>query len=344
MIRVGLIGAGFIGRNHFNQYAQLAGRARVAAICDRDAARRTGDWSQVGGNLADATGRAQDISGIRTFENWKDVVRDDEIDMVDIALPTPLHAEVTIAALKAGKHVLCEKPMALTVRECDRMIAAAEKSGRRFMIAQCVRFWPQYVWLKQACAERRYGELTALSLRRQAGMPTYSYQHWILDAAQSGGAILDLHVHDVDYALYLLGKPKSIMSQGCYRDNSLDRVQSFWQYDRPVTVFLEAFWDMPPGFGFNMGFTALFEKGGVTWDSASGVPLTVITDRGTTETPTMTPSELDAAYYAEIEHFVTCIETGRTPSVSTPQESRDAVAIAHAERKSIETGRRVAIQ
>lgn len=339
MINVGLIGAGFIGRNHFNQYQKLGDLARVAAICDADPKRARGDWSEGGGNIADTGGRVQELGDIRPYDRWQDIIADPHIDMVDITLPTFLHPEVTIAALKAGKHVLCEKPMALTVKDCDRMIVAAKRYKRLLMIAQCIRFWPEYVWLKQAVEEKRYGKLRALSLRRQANTPNWSWQSWSLDAKRSGGAIMDLHVHDVDYALYLLGKPKSVSAQGCGRGPLIDRVQALWQYGKDKVVYLEGFWDMPTGFAFNMGFTALFEKAAVVWDLNAGKPLTVFHGTGQTESPAMPSND---GYYVEIEYFLACIEKGRKPKTSTPKESRDAVAIALAEAKSIKSGKPVA--
>jgi len=104
-------------------------------------------------------------------------------------------------------------------------------------------------------------------------------------------------------------------------------------------VYLEGFWDMPPGFAFNMGFTAIFERAAVVWDMSSGKPLTVFHAAGNTETPAMPPND---GYYGEIEYFLTCIEQGRKPRTSTPKDSRDAVAIALAEARSIRTGKPVA--
>lgn len=340
MIRVALIGAGFIGRNHFDQYPKLGRRARVVAICDSDAARRRGDWSKGGGNIASTAGRVQDLHGVRGYARWQDVLTDPDVDMLDITLPTFLHTQVAVAALKAGKHVLCEKPMALTVRDCDRMIAAAKKAKRRFMVAQCIRFWPEYVWLRQACDQNRYGRLRALSLRRQAATPDWTWQLWSLDRAKSGGAILDLHVHDVDFALALLGRPKAVFARGGGRGRTVDRVHALWDCGRDRAVSLEGCWDMPPGFPFNMGFTALFEKAAVTWDLASGKPLTVYVPGCKPDVPTLPDTE---GYLGEIEYFVSCIEKGVNPKVTTAKESRDAVAIALAEERSIRTGKPVRI-
>ncbi len=343
MIGVGVIGLGFIGRNHFNQYEKLTDRAKLVAVCDKEADRLAGDWSKVGGNVGDKQGSKRDLSGITQYPNWKDLIADPNVQMVDICVPTYLHAEMAIAALKAGKHVLSEKPMALSVADCDKMLAAAAKAKGNFMIAQCIRFWPECVYLQQAIKTKKFGPLKALHLRRQASTPDYSLNNWLLNPKLSGGAILDLHVHDIDFALFMLGKPKSITAQSYKRTGGgYDRVHSLWQYKKDLIVQIEGAWDMPPAFGFNMGFTARFEKAAIVFDICTGKPLTVMHNGGSAETPEM-PSKTDG-YFNEIEYFLTCIEKKQKPKVSTPKESRAAVAIALAEIKSAQTGKAVAIK
>lgn len=335
MIRVGLIGAGFIGRNHFNQYEKLKTLAQVTALCDIEPDRRAGDWSKVGGNVGDAQGTRRDLGKTRQVADWHEIIAAPDVDLVDICIPTYLHAEMAIAALKAGKHVLCEKPMALTVEDCDRMLEAARGAKGKFMIAQVIRFWPECVFLRQCVADQRYGKLKALHLRRQASTPDYSWQSWILDPAKSGGAILDLHVHDVDWAIQLVGKPRSVFAQGYQQSTgSIDRINSLWNCGPDRVVQIEGFWDMFPGYAFNMGFTAVFEWAAVVWDLNTGKPLTVYLKDGKPETPKITGED---GYFTEIQYFLECVAKNETPTISTPQESRDAVAVALAERQSILT-------
>ena len=342
MIRVGLIGAGFIGRNHYNQYEKLSDRSRVVALCDKEAKRRAGDWSHVGGNLGDLRGTQRDLGDVKPYVRWQDLVADPDVDLVDICCPTPLHKEIVLAAFQAGKHVLCEKPMALTVEDCDAMLAAAERVSGEFMIAQCVRFWPEYVYLSTLFKESRFGALKALHLRRHAETPSYSLNHWIIDPELSGGAIMDFHIHDVDYALHLLGKPSAVTAQGCAGANgSVDRVHAAWHYASEPVVQLEGYWDMHTGFGFNMGFTAVFEQAAVVWDMRTGVPLTVYRKGQEPETPEMPP--IGDGYFGEIDYFLGCIERQSRPTLCTPKESRDAVAIALAEKESILTHQRVTL-
>jgi predicted dehydrogenase len=341
MIRVGLIGAGFIGRNHFNQYEKMPERVAVI-LCDKEPDRREGDWSKVGGNIADSKGSKRDVSRLQRYSDWKELIADPNVDAVDICTPTPLHREITVAALAAGKHVLCEKPMAVTVEDCDAMLAAAAKSKAKLMIAQVVRFWPEYRYLRQVFEDRRFGSLKALHLRRQAATPAYTLGNWVLDPKLSGGAVLDLHVHDVDFVLGLLGKPKSVCAHGYARPSgSFDRIHALWYYDSVPSVQLEGWWDMPGNFGFNMGFTAVFETGGIQWDMNTGKPLAIYESGKDPFAPQMPAQE---GYHAEIDYFLSCIEQNRDPKLTTPQESRDAVAIALAEQRSAQRGQTVPIE
>ncbi|HSW45968.1 MAG TPA: Gfo/Idh/MocA family oxidoreductase [Phycisphaerae bacterium] len=343
MIRVGLIGAGFIGRNHFNQYEKMARRARVHALCDKQAERLAGDWSGVGGNIGDRQGTRRDLTGIKPCADWHDLVADPDVDLVDICLPTTLHKDITVAALAAGKHVLCEKPMALAVSDCDQMLAAADKARGLFMVAQCIRFWPEYVLLKQACDDGRFGRLLALNLRRQSEKPSHSLNNWLNQPQLSGGALFDLHIHDIDFAMFLLGKPGAITAQGWGpSSDGFDRVYAMWHYPSGTNVQIEGYWDMPNGFGFNMGFTARFEKAAIVWDLSTGKTLSVFTDGAEPTTPQL-PSAEDG-YYGEIDYFLTCIEKNRKPAICPPRASRDAVAIADLTGQSIRSGRPVEVR
>ncbi len=341
MVGVGIIGVGFVGRIHFNSWLKLADRARLVALCDKQSDRRMGRIENVVGNLEIKETRRQAGQTFKAYADYRELLADPEIDLVDICLPTYLHAEVAMAALKAGKHVLCEKPMARTVEECDRMLEAARSAKGQFMIAQCVRFWPEYQWLKQVYEDGRFGPLKSLHLRRQSFFPLYAMDNWLMDEKNAGGMVLDLHVHDTDYAYHLLGRPRAVQAIGIDSPGrGVDHIYSFWHYPSNVPVLVEGYWDMPPGHGFNMGFSALFEQAGVVWDCASGKPLTVFLLNGGMETPEMLP---DDGYLNEITYFLDCVELNRRPQVSTPQQSREAVAIALAEAESVRTGRMISL-
>ncbi len=341
MIGVGIIGAGFMGRNHFNQYEKMKDRCNVAALCDKEADRRVGDWSKVGGNVADSKGSKRDLGDVKPYVDWRQMLADPKVEAVDICVPTPLHREMVIESLKAGKHVICEKPMALSVADCDAMVAAGRQAKGKFMIAQVIRFWPEYVYLKGVVDSGEYGALKALHLRRQAAMPDYTLGNWALKPELSGGALLDLHIHDVDYGLYLLGEPKAVYAQGYPRGGTaVDRVHASWDYGRDLVVQVEGWWDMQPGWSFNMGFTAIFEKAAVWFEMNTGKPLAVIQGKES-RTPELLAQD---GYYREIDYFLSCIERDEIPSVTTPAQSRDAVRMALLEQQSLASGQTLAVR
>jgi predicted dehydrogenase len=341
MIGVGIIGAGFMGRNHFNQYEKMKDRCQVVALCDKEADRRVGDWSNVGGNVADSKGTKRDLGSVKPYVDWREMLADPKVQAVDICVPTPLHREMAVGCLQAGKHVLCEKPMALNTADCDAMLAAAKESKGKLMVAQVIRFWPEYVYLKGLIESGEYGQLKCLHLRRQAAMPDYTLGNWALKPEMSGGALLDLHIHDVDYALYVLGKPKAVYAQGYPRKGgAVDRVYASWDYGDDRVVQVEGSWDMQPGWAFNMGFTAIFEKAAVWFEMNTGKPLTVIQGKES-HTPTLLT---DDGYYREIEYFLGCVQKNEAPKITTPQQSREAVEMALLEKQSLSSGQVVAVR
>jgi len=163
MVKVGIIGLGFMGRMHLEDY-QKHPEVKIVAVSDTIAKKLKGDLSG-GGNISTEKD-IFDFTGIRTYEEADELIADEDVDLVDICLPTHLHAEFTIKALNKGKHVLCEKPMAGCLEECDSMIEAAEKAGKKLMIGQCLRFWPEYEVLKDYVENGKMGKLVYLSCFR----------------------------------------------------------------------------------------------------------------------------------------------------------------------------------
>src|SRR5689334_18156054 len=133
-----------MGWIHWLAYQRLAG-ARVAAISTRNPKRLAGDWRGIQGNFG-PPGDQVDLKGVAAYANLDDILRDPQIELIDITLPTPQHADVAVRALEAGKHVLCEKPMALALADCDRMVEAAHKADRLLMIGHVLPFFPEYDW------------------------------------------------------------------------------------------------------------------------------------------------------------------------------------------------------
>ena len=149
MNRVAIVGYGFMGKTHYGAWKKAPG-ARVVAVCDSNLAQLT---AKTVGNVKGAADNSRLPKTIRVYDSFDRMLAAGGFDIVDITLPTPLHPVMTVAALKAGYHVICEKPMALDVKSCDRMLAAAKAAKRMLFIGQSVRFNPQYVFLKEAVAD-----------------------------------------------------------------------------------------------------------------------------------------------------------------------------------------------
>ncbi len=335
MINVGLIGVGGIAGAHLPAYATLDS-AQVVALCDKDPVRARGEGREIPLNIPTGGGTAVQA---KAYLDYRELVADAEVEAVDICLPTDLHADVAVAALEAGKHVLCEKPMALTVAECDRMIAAAAQSGRMLMVAHCVRFWPEYLALKAEIASGNLGELLSAGFTRIGGMPAWSYENWFADPARSGGAILDLHVHDADFVRYLFGTPQSVSSLGVENGNGITHVLTDYRYADGKKVYAEGGWFLSTQFPFQMTFMVRCERGGIVMDGARG-PLTVYPDAGEAYQPAL--PECDG-YRNEIRYFLECVANGVQPEIVTAFDARETIRMIHAEMASVRSGAPVAL-
>ncbi|MCL5998257.1 MAG: Gfo/Idh/MocA family oxidoreductase, partial [Chloroflexi bacterium] len=204
MINVGIVGMGGMGWFHASKYFLLP-NVKIAAIADLSPDRLEAK-NAVQINI-DGDQRPVDFSTVARYGDAGDLIAQADVDVVDVCLPTDVHARYAIQALQQGRHVLCEKPMALTLEDAGAMVDAARTANRRLMIAQCIRFWPEYRFLRDCVQDGRYGKLLSLSLTRVGGQPGWSSRNWFLDPVRSGGPIHDLHIHDVDFVNYLLGKP-----------------------------------------------------------------------------------------------------------------------------------------
>ena len=163
MIKVGIVGFGFMGKMHFSCYNSLE-TVKIGAICDKDP-KQLSDSGQTQGNIEGQEAKI-DLAGIELYNSFDEMLDESDLDMISITLPTDLHCDYTVKALEKGVHVLCEKPMALTVEKCQTMIDAAEKSKKELQIGQCVRFWPEYAKTKEIVDSGEYGKILSASFRR----------------------------------------------------------------------------------------------------------------------------------------------------------------------------------
>ncbi len=262
-IKAAIIGFGGIARAHAAGYRVLAAEGapvRLCAVCDIDPRKFGGELK-----INVDTGNGEIPADCEMFTSVDEMLDGVDFDMADICLPTYLHKEYAIKMLKAGKHVLSEKPMALNYADCLEMIEAAKAADRHLMIGQCLRFNARYSFLKECVEDGRYGKLRRLSMERLSALPTWGFEGWFQDPGRSGGCITDLHIHDVDMARYLLGEPKAVSTWA-------DGTETKWQvqntrlfYDG-CTVTIDGSWDEAKGVPFKAGYRARFERAEVILD------------------------------------------------------------------------------
>jgi UDP-N-acetylglucosamine 3-dehydrogenase len=337
-IRVAIIGAGRMGSTHARAWSHLPG-AEIVALADinQDTAKE----------LAQAVGTTD--AAIYADAESLLAEQGDAIDAVSICLPTHLHRAVAEAALAAGKHVLCEKPMALSVVDCDAMIAAAEKAGTVFTIGQTVRFFPEYANAKRAVERGAVGEPASVRTRRGGDYPQRP-NDWYSDVSQSGGVIVDLLIHDIDWVQWCFGPIVRVYAQGLTErlaDKRLDKMDYALltcRHENGVVSHLEGTWADPGGFVTT--FEIAGDGGLYAHDSRKAASLSK-SIRGENTAPNggalsspIHPN--DNPYYAQIIAFAAAIRGEDAPIVS-PTEARRAVAVAEAARESLQTGAAVVI-
>jgi predicted dehydrogenase len=271
---------------------------------------------------------------------------------VDVCVPTPHHARCVRTALRAGKHVFCEKPLAASDREARSLARAAARAGVAMQVGQCIRFWPEYQALERYVRSGRGGRLRSLSLMRRSGRPAYSVGNWLARADLSGGAAFDLHIHDTDFVHHLLGRPRAVSSVGTRDETGWSHIFTQYHFD-DVAVVAEGGWNYPGQWGFRMAFEAVFERSVVEYDSGASPTLTVV-EGGSPRRPLPFRSprvgnsrtnggNLSAlgGYYNELKYFIDCLEQGRQPALATPDHGAESVRTVLAEIRSATAGRTV---
>jgi predicted dehydrogenase len=327
VIGIGLLGGGFMGASHAASYRALGDRVRVIKVGSRRSDRAVAVTESLGAELT------EDIDG---------VIRDPEVDVVDICLPTPLHREVAEAAFAAGKHVLLEKPIALTLDDADAIVAAAERSGRLFMVGLVLRFWPEYVELQRRLGGGELGRPLSVSTLRLS--PPADWNDWMADPAKSGGVCVDLLIHDFDQMNRLLGTPRRVFARAPHPDHVLALVE----YDGAEGV-AEGSMAMPKAYPFSSNVRVLAE-GGVAEYAFSAAPAEDGGNVGASDAPrglrlyprggepVTVPVDPADPWGPEIAYFVECVERGRAPEQGTGAQARAALAVALAAARSLASG------
>jgi predicted dehydrogenase len=317
---------------HLKAYRQIDA-CRIAALCNPSGRNLDGDFSKVTGNVGSGEPLKLDMTEVKACRKFAQLLADSAVHMVDICAPTHAHPELAIAAIKAGKHVICEKPLARTAKEARQIADAAAIAGTILMPAMCLRFSPEWVWLKQAIDARTYGRVLAARFRRVAQPPAWG-QKFFLDGKLSRGALLDLHIHDTDFVQFCFGRPLGVFSTGFSKvSGAIDHVLTQYQVASGASVSAEGSWAMTEGFGFQMSYTAIFEHATADFDIVRGADALKLFEKGK-EPQTLRLGGKDG-YFGELSYMIECVRSGTLPSIVTPQDGVSALEICEAEERSV---------
>lgn len=340
MKKVAILGFGSMGRVHYDVWRKVRG-AKVAAVCVRNPAHLT-EHARAYGRVDVAAGVAL-APDVAVYTDLAQLLAETKPDIVDVTLPTRFHEGATVAALNQGADVLCEKPMALDAKGADRMIAAARQTGRRLMIAQCLRFAPEYAYLKQCVEKRRFGNVVAANFTRLTAAPCTNAggDSWFFDESLSGGLALDLNIHDADVVRWLFGSPRAVTCRAHRRaGGGVDHLLVDYAYPNAV-VSAEASWAAAGSFAFQFGYRVIFENATVVYDPWRKDPLLVYPEKGNPFVPKLKPVN---CYDEQIRRFFAWA-CGRTAAAPVANEDiRASVALVDAERKSAALGRAVEVK
>lgn len=346
-MRIGIAGIGFMGWIHWLAWKRVPG-VEVAAICSRDPLRRGGDWTGIQGNFG-PPGEQVDLSGVTAFDNLNGLFADSSLDLVDLCLPPGMHARATIAALGQGRHVLCEKPMALTLAECDQMMAAAEASDRRLLVAHVLPFFPEYAAVRELVDTGRYGRLLGGDFRR-----TISNPEWIdgfFDPRIVGGPLLDLHVHDAHFVRSLFGMPETVTGSGRLHNGLVEYFSSLFRYPNDeFTVACNGGVINQQGRPFTHAFEIHFERATVQFEFAACadenelMPLKILEADGGVVRPDTGDGDPVNAFVDELQDVANAISGPAGDSgILDGMLARDAIRMCEATADSIDRSAPVAL-
>lgn len=338
MIRVGIVGVGFMGWIHWLAYKQNP-EVSVAAICTPEPERRAGDWTAIQGNFG-PPGEHVDLSGIATYENMEELFADANVDLVDICLPPALHVPAICAAAQAGKHVFCEKPLALNAAACDLAVATCQAHQRLLFVGQVLPFFPEYQYAREVIASGAYGKLLGGTFKRVISDPQWLAGFY--DPQKIGGPLFDLHVHDAHFIRLLFGMPTGVYSSGRLRDEVVDYCNSIFEFDDPgVTVSSVTGVINQQGRPFTHGFeihlesaTLQFEFAGLA-EGSELMPLKLLTSDGSMLVPDLGDGDPVNGFIAEMNEVAQAIQANEASAILSGALARDAIRICEAQAASV---------
>lgn len=348
MLRVGIVGIGFMGWIHWLAYKRVKGVA-VKAICTRSAEKLAGDWTSIRGNFG-PPGEQVSLKGVGAYDELDDLLKDDEIDLIDICLPPDQHLAATVKALAAGKHVFVEKPMALSPGDCDKMVKAAEKAKRQLFVGQVLPFFPEYAKAVELIQSGKYGKLLGGNFLRVISDPLWIKDFY--DLKKVGGPLIDLHVHDAHLIRMLFGMPTAVSSVGRLRDETVDYAATQFEFADPKLVVTATSGVIAQqGRPFTHGFEIHLEKGTLFFESAfiggQGKvfkPLTLLDAKGNASAvPMGKPGDDVTAFEGEIKEVLNSLKKGKPSQLLGAGLARDAIVLCQKQADSVKGRKKVKV-
>ena len=310
MLKVGLVGVGGISGAHIPAWESFQD-AELVALCDV------------------RPERMEKYPEKRHYTDFDEMLKKEQLDILDICLPTYLHADFAVKAMEKGIHVICEKPISLKAEAVERVYSTAHKYNVKFMVAQVLRFWPEYELLKEIYDSEKYGKLLSGSMTRLGNIPKWSWDGWMSDEKRSGLVPFDLHIHDLDFMVYTFGKPEKMQAHRAKRPEQ-DYFNVVYEYEN-FFITTEASW-YAGCYPFEAAFRFQFEKAVVAnekgkfviyEDNGKVIDLSKESD-GDTGNINLPKSN---AYANEIRYFTDCVLEDKFPDKVKPEELETVIGI-----------------
>ncbi|WP_214628984.1 Gfo/Idh/MocA family protein [Paenibacillus agaridevorans] len=323
-MKVAVLGSGGMGGVHADVYAKLE-NVRLTGVCDV---------------RIEQAEKLAALTGATAYSSFDRMLEEADFDVISIALPTYLHKEFAIKAAKAKKHIICEKPIALTAEDAKEMIAVCEENGVRLFVGHVVRFFPDYANMKAALDSGKLGRPGVAHASRIGGHPG----GWFADDSLSGGVILDLMIHDLDFLRSCFGEVSSVYALNAKKD-TLDYALVTLHFDNGTIANVESNWGYPGPFHTKAEIAG--SKGIIRANSLKSSSLQ-ITKQGSSNDPSASvviPGSpgFRSPYELQLEHFLSCISDGGNPIV-TADDALKALEVALAAKESIRSGKVVYMQ
>ncbi len=319
VIRAGIVGAGFIAEAHARGYAAQPD-VRLTAIASRRLER------------AEGLARRYDAQAFTDFNALLEVV-----DVVSVCTPTPTHAEFAIAAMRAGKHVLCEKPIARTLAQAEAMLQATRASGTKLMVAQVGRYEADQRKAKDVLERGDLGQLRMAFQSITSPLPDWSSEGWLTDLTQSGGPVLDLAVHSFDYLLWLFGERAIRVHAVAHGADARQYAQVTLRFEGGGMGLVEVSWAHPHAEGLMARTELVGTHGRLSWDYDGIASMHIVQEDAGKNKLLMIGED---SFLTQAADFVRCVFDDLPPPISG-EEGLAALRVSLAALESLETGQAV---